>query len=141
MSSEAGSSFSSEPIRKTPTLTLDRNLRKVSILLKALDEAGKSIDYYALDLSHKELERTLSDVPKFKNIVCRGLLGTYDDGLEWIQSGEHASRPKCILSLGSSIGNSCPTTYSSNIAHLFRQLSQARSIGFPQRICRSSACH
>lgn len=105
MSSEAGSFFLPGLKRRTLTLTLDRNLRKVSILLKALDEAGKSIDYYALDLSQKELERTLSDVPKFKNVVCRGLLGTYDDGLEWIKSGVHASRPKCILSLGSSIGN------------------------------------
>ncbi len=76
----------------------------MSILLRALDDAGKSIDYYALDLSQKELERTLSDVPKFKNVVLRGLLGTYDDGLEWLKSGENASRPKCILSLGSSIG-------------------------------------
>jgi uncharacterized SAM-dependent methyltransferase len=76
----------------------------VSILLKALDAAGKSIDYYALDLSQTELERTLASVPHFENVVCHGLLGTYDDGLEWIRHGSHASRPKCILSLGSSIG-------------------------------------
>ncbi|KFY00105.1 hypothetical protein V490_01483 [Pseudogymnoascus sp. VKM F-3557] len=62
------------------------NLRKVSILLNALDKAGKSIHYYALDLSKRELERTLSSVPKF-------------------ESGCNASWPKCIMSLGSSIGN------------------------------------
>lgn len=81
-----------------------RNLRKVSILLQALDDAGKRIDYYALDLSEEELRRTLSDVPPFKNVVCHGLLGTYDDGLRWIRNGANASRAKCILSLGSSIG-------------------------------------
>lgn len=92
----------------------------MSILLKALDEAGKTIDYYALDLSQKELERTLSDVPVFNNVVCRGLLGTYDDGLEWIRSGVNASRPKCILSLGSSIGMAISPSLMIP-AHIFRQ--------------------
>ncbi|ELR09298.1 hypothetical protein GMDG_03866 [Pseudogymnoascus destructans 20631-21] len=81
------------------------NLRKVSILLNALEKAEKSIHYYALDLSKRELERTLSSVPRFEHVVCHGLLGTYDDGLEWIRSGCNASWPKCIMSLGSSIGN------------------------------------
>ncbi|KAL5346718.1 hypothetical protein ACLOAV_008425 [Pseudogymnoascus australis] len=81
------------------------NLRKVSILLNALEAAGKSIHYYALDLSQRELERTLSSMPKFEHVVCHGLLGTYDDGLAWIRDGCDASWPKCIMSLGSSIGN------------------------------------
>jgi uncharacterized SAM-dependent methyltransferase len=76
----------------------------VSILLNALEKAEKSIHYYALDLSKRELERTLSSVPRFEHVVCHGLLGTYDDGLEWIRSGCNASWPKCIMSLGSSIG-------------------------------------
>ncbi|EDN92656.1 hypothetical protein SS1G_08519 [Sclerotinia sclerotiorum 1980 UF-70] len=53
------------------------NLRKVSILLRALDAAGKSVDYFALDLSLKELERTLEQVPEFKYVKCHGLLGEY----------------------------------------------------------------
>ncbi|KAL5344274.1 hypothetical protein ACLOAV_010778 [Pseudogymnoascus australis] len=81
------------------------NLRKVSILLNALEAAGKSVHYYALDLSQRELERTLSSMPKFEHVVCHGLLGTYDDGLAWIRDGCDASWPKCIMSLGSSIGN------------------------------------
>jgi L-histidine Nalpha-methyltransferase / hercynylcysteine S-oxide synthase len=65
------------------------------------------VDYYALDLSLKELERTLSAVPqnKFKNVRCFGLHGTYDDGLDWLQSPEIASLPKTVISMGSSIGN------------------------------------
>lgn len=87
-----------------PELTRDRNLRKVSILLKALDEAGKDIDYYALDLSLRELHRTLEQVPAFTHVKCHGLHGTYDDGLKWLKTPESLARPKCIMSLGSSIG-------------------------------------
>jgi EasF-like predicted methyltransferase len=38
-------------------------------------------------------------------VKCYGLHGTYDDGLEWLNAPENHSKPKCILSLGSSIGN------------------------------------
>lgn len=56
---------------------------------------------------HSELERTLAAVPAgaFKHVKCFGLWGTYDDGLEWLKSPENATKPKTILSLGSSIGN------------------------------------
>lgn len=51
-----------------------------------------------------ELERTLAAVPAgtFKHVKCFGLWGTYDDGLEWLKTGENADKPKTILSLGSS---------------------------------------
>ncbi|KAK2616840.1 Ergothioneine biosynthesis protein 1 [Conoideocrella luteorostrata] len=81
------------------------NLRKVCLLLQAFEDAHKSIDYYALDLSKKELERTLSHVPDFKYVSCHGLLGTYDDGVTWLKQPVNMDRPKCILHLGSSIGN------------------------------------
>ncbi|KID99569.1 DUF323 domain protein, partial [Metarhizium majus ARSEF 297] len=81
------------------------NLRKVCLLLQAFEDARKSIDYYALDLSKKELERTLSHVPDFKYVRCHGLLGTYDDGTVWLKQPSIVDRPKCILHLGSSIGN------------------------------------
>jgi len=76
----------------------------VSILLHALESAGKDVDYYALDLSLKELKRTLEQVPKFKHVKCHGLHGTYDDGLDWLKLPENKDRPKCVMSLGSSIG-------------------------------------
>ncbi len=85
-------------------LTEDSNLRKVSILLQALESAGKDVDYYALDLSIKELRRTLEQVPKFDHVRCHGLHGTYDDGLDWLKMPENRSRVKCVMSLGSSIG-------------------------------------
>ena len=83
------------------------NLRKVQILLDALERAAKDIDYYALDLSLAELHRTLGDVPvgEYAYVRYHGLHGTYDDGFEWLQAPENAGRPKCVMSLGSSIGN------------------------------------
>jgi uncharacterized SAM-dependent methyltransferase len=76
----------------------------VSILLQALEDAGKDIDYYALDLSLKELKRTLEQVPAFQHVRCHGLHGTYDDGLDWLKMPENSTRPRCVMSLGSSIG-------------------------------------
>ncbi|KAM0562409.1 hypothetical protein ACHAPJ_002099 [Fusarium lateritium] len=81
------------------------NLRKVCLLLQVFEELAKPIQYFALDLSRKELERTLAQVPDFKYVSCHGLLGTYDDGMEWLKHPSLTSRSKCILHLGSSIGN------------------------------------
>ncbi|KAK5999509.1 hypothetical protein QM012_005362 [Aureobasidium pullulans] len=83
-------------------------LRKIKILLDALEAQHKPVDYYALDLSQSELERTLLDISpsSFQYVKCHGLLGTYDEGLRWLQLEPHATRPKCILSLGSTIGSS-----------------------------------
>ncbi|KAF5583029.1 TAD2-tRNA-specific adenosine deaminase 2 [Fusarium pseudocircinatum] len=81
------------------------NLRKVCLLLQAFEELKKPIQYFALDLSLKELERTLAQVPDFKYVSCHGLHGTYDDGREWLKHPSLTSRSKCIIHLGSSIGN------------------------------------
>ena len=60
-----------------------------------------------MDLSLSELHRTLSAIPKgtYRHVHCHGLLGTYDDGLEWLKLPQQSARSKCILHLGSSIGN------------------------------------
>ncbi|THV94890.1 hypothetical protein D6D27_03546 [Aureobasidium pullulans] len=83
-------------------------LRKIKLLLDALEAQHKPVDYYALDLNHSELERTLTDISpsSFSYVRCHGLLGTYDDGLSWLQDPSLLDRPKCILSLGSTIGSS-----------------------------------
>lgn len=76
-------------------------------MLQALERAEKDVKYLALDLSYSELQRTLLAIPKgtYKHVQCYGLHGTYDDGLEWLKRHENRAKPKCILSLGSSIGN------------------------------------
>lgn len=81
------------------------NLRKVNLLLGAVDKAKKHVSYYALDLMRSELERTLNEVPAYEYVKCFGLHGTYDDGFEFLKRPENAAKPKTILSLGSSIGN------------------------------------
>ncbi|KAL8944346.1 MAG: hypothetical protein Q9216_000531 [Gyalolechia sp. 2 TL-2023] len=85
---------------------LELGAGKVEILLGALESARKNVQYYALDLSEPELQRTLSALPKrWEHVQYRGLLGTYDDGLDWLQRPELDQQPIWILSLGSSIGN------------------------------------
>jgi len=82
-------------------------LRKIRILLKALDDQGKSVDYYALDLDRNELVRTLSQIKPgtFKHVRCHGLLGTYEDGRTWLSKSVNTWRPRCVLSLGSTMGS------------------------------------
>ncbi len=95
------------PRANASTWTPFRNLRKIRILLQAIDNLGCEVDYYALDLSSSELERSLEQIfpGTFKHVRCHGLLGTYDDGRKWLQRPENLHRPKCILSLGSTIGS------------------------------------
>ena len=78
----------------------------MKILLEAFERSGKGIDYYALDLSQPELKRTLAAVDQsYNHVRCHGLFGTYDDGLAWLKRPENVDRPKCVLWMGSSIGN------------------------------------
>lgn len=79
----------------------------MNILLEAIDRAGKDIEYYAVDLSLPELERTFAEIPTagYKHVKCCGLYGTYDHALEWLKSSDVRGKPKTILWLGSSLGN------------------------------------
>ncbi|KAK5955661.1 hypothetical protein OHC33_003302 [Knufia fluminis] len=83
------------------------NMRKVNILLEALERAQKRVDYFALDLSYPELKRTFSelDTSRFQFVNFNAFHGTYDDGLAWLSKAEHKDKPNVVLSLGSSIGN------------------------------------
>ncbi|KAL4793902.1 histidine-specific methyltransferase [Aspergillus venezuelensis] len=83
------------------------NLRKTKILLDTLEELTRPIEYFALDLSYSELQRTLRPVTdgRYKHVKCYGLLGTYDDGRAWLQHPNLQSRPKTIMFLGSTLGN------------------------------------
>lgn len=62
------------------------------------------IDYYALDLSPISLRRSLARL-SFHHIQCYGLLGTFDDAKIWLQNPAIRAKSKCLLSLGSTIGN------------------------------------
>ncbi len=87
---------------------LCRSLDKAALLLDALEVQAKNVTYYALDLDHAELQKTLCRLPlgKYKHVQCVGLQGTFEDGLEWIKNDpEQSRRPHCLLFLGSTIGN------------------------------------
>lgn len=92
---------------KTADNDSTRNLRKINILLQAFEKARKEVQYYALDLSFSELSRTLSEIKHddYKYVKCRGLHGTYNDGLAWLQLPENQSKPRVVVFLGSSLGN------------------------------------
>lgn len=83
------------------------NLRKVKILFEALERAKKPIDYFALDLSYPELERTFDKIKTsdFKYVKFNAFHGTYDDGLKWLSDPKHEDKVNVVVSLGSSIGN------------------------------------
>ena len=70
-----------------------------------MQESKRNITYYALDLDLQELERSLSSLGTFDNVKLVGLLGTYDDGIEWLSTKFDKSIPKTIMWLGSSVGN------------------------------------
>ena len=86
---------------------------------------GRSIDYYALDLSCLEIQRSLDAISRceFRYVRCHGLFGTYEDASSWLQSPENVGRPKCLFSLGSSIGNleeGDAVTFLSGLAEVLR---------------------
>ena len=76
-------------------------------MLKACERAGKAVEYFALDLSLSELQRTFSDiaVDEFHHVKFSGLHGTYDDALAWLSKTVSPTTPTWVLTLGSSIGN------------------------------------
>lgn len=109
-------------------------------MLQALEESQKSVDYYALDLSLPELERTLSAIPEgtYTYVKCRGLHGTYDDGLYWLGKARNHSKPKCILSLGSSIGNFDREAAASFLRSFARRLHSSDRILIGLDACKDS---
>jgi EasF-like predicted methyltransferase len=67
----------------------------------------KELDYYALDLSLEELNRTFAAISTqtYHHVRFHGLHGTYDDALAWLHNPDNRKQPTCVLSMGSSLGN------------------------------------
>ncbi|KAG2222480.1 hypothetical protein INT45_013393 [Circinella minor] len=84
------------------------SLRKTSLILQAIERQQLKVTYYALDLDQQELERSLGSLGEFNHVRLMGLLGTYDQGIPWLNQQFASADPpthKMILWLGSSIGN------------------------------------
>lgn len=86
---------------------ISRNLRKIEILLKEFERARKHVDYFALDLSLPELQRTFSEVSteEYEHVGLHGLHGTYNDAITWLSIPDNRTRPTVVMSMGSSLGN------------------------------------
>ncbi|KAL4920713.1 C-type lectin protein [Aspergillus aurantiobrunneus] len=100
------------------------NLRKIEILLREFERVGKPVDYYALDLSLSELERTFSNVclGDYRYVGLHGLHGTYNDALTWLRNPENRERPTVVLSMGSSLGNFSPSDAAAFLARFAKLL-------------------
>ena len=90
------------------------------IILSSLHRQGKSVTYYALDVSPAELTHSLKRLkkqyPSGSIIQCHGLLGTYDDGVAWLsRQSKEAVSALTILWLGNSIGNFSPKAASAGL--------------------------
>lgn len=84
------------------------SMRKTRYLLEPLTRSNKKVTYYAIDLEETSLRSALEEMSReFPTISFCGLLGTYDEGLNYLagQAGELGDAPRCVLWLGSSIGN------------------------------------
>jgi EasF-like predicted methyltransferase len=82
------------------------SMRKVGFFLEAVVRAGKTVTYYAIDLSESSLNQSIAPFLKaFPSIKFVGLWGTYQDSLHWITANIPQNVKKAFLWFGSSIGN------------------------------------
>lgn len=87
-----------------------RAMRKTGYLLEPISLSGKQVTYYAIDLEETSLVAALKDMSaSFPSINFVGLLGTYEEGVEYLSSHLPSKdvnpAPRLALWLGSSIGN------------------------------------
>ncbi|TPX61959.1 hypothetical protein PhCBS80983_g00811 [Powellomyces hirtus] len=82
-------------------------MRKTKYILEAIVAQGlQNVRYYAVDLSESSLRESLLPLTEaFPTINFIGLLGCYEDSVQYIAKTIPTSTPKTYLWLGSSIGN------------------------------------
>jgi EasF-like predicted methyltransferase len=75
--------------------------------LRAFEAAEKQVDYYALDLSLPELQRTFAklNTDAYQYVSFNALHGTYDDALQWLSTSNDQDQATCLVTMGSSLGN------------------------------------
>ncbi|KAB8267142.1 hypothetical protein BDV30DRAFT_244586 [Aspergillus minisclerotigenes] len=79
------------------------DVTKVVPLLNELEQNGKHVHYYTLDISRKALENVLAKLPaSYKVVKYTGLWGTFDNLRAWCGN---IQEPKWFLTLGSISGN------------------------------------
>lgn len=82
------------------------NSLKTRNILKAFQDTNRELTYIPIDVSEVLISSGNSITEKFSDIKVSGVIGEYEESLEFI-SGKF-KKPKLILFLGSSIGNFDP---------------------------------
>lgn len=89
--------------------TSRRNLVKTRILLSAFERQQRVVSYYALDISEGELSKGLHQLIEIFGqstyVQVRGLLGSYEDGMQWLAGISCPTQVVTILWLGNSMAN------------------------------------
>ena len=104
----------------------DRAIRKTKSILSGYRKENKPTHYFALDVSRKGLEDSLGCLKReFQDspfITITGLLGTYDDCVEWLSSLKSPRKmgSVTILWLGNSIANLDSQEHASAFLERFR---------------------
>ncbi|KAL3421183.1 Ergothioneine biosynthesis protein 1-like protein 1 [Phlyctema vagabunda] len=98
------------------------NMRKTALILRTLEEQGKEIEYFALDVARAALKASLRELallfPAPTKIKLRGLLGTYEDCASWLRWNESTTKTS-LLWLGNSIANFKPVEAAALLANFF----------------------
>jgi EasF-like predicted methyltransferase len=97
-------------------------MRKTALILRTLEDQGKEIEYFALDVARPALRASLRELallfPLHSKIKLQGLLGTYEDCATWLKCNGSMSKTS-ILWLGNSIANFHPAEASTLLASFF----------------------
>ncbi|PYH48571.1 uncharacterized protein BP01DRAFT_389173 [Aspergillus saccharolyticus JOP 1030-1] len=102
------------------------NLHKTLIILSALATQGKEVQYYAVDVSESALRTSLralqAEMNCFPTIRISGLIGTYDDCVDWITNNPATAHAPSVtfLWVGNSVAN-LSKAEASNLMGSFRQ--------------------
>lgn len=115
------------------TIKGQRSLEKTAILLQGLSRLQRRVDYYALDVSPRELYRTLDalqgKIGHDSVVKCHPLICTYEEGISWLrQASVLHGRDVYVLWLGSSMANEAPRE-NQRLLKAFKVASDARQIG------------
>jgi EasF-like predicted methyltransferase len=95
------------------------NMRKTALILRTLEDQGKEIEYFALDVARPALRASLRELallfPSRSRIRLQGLLGTYEDCASWLKCNDSMTKTS-LLWLGNSIANFNPIEASALLA-------------------------
>ncbi|MEB3339674.1 L-histidine N(alpha)-methyltransferase, partial [Okeania sp.] len=94
---------------------------KTRLLLNGYQRIGNSFAYVPTDVSGGILKNTILELQKkYPDFLIQGLLGTYQQTLDYLESNPQESRTVCFL--GSSAGNFSPPEFDHFLTQITRSL-------------------